>query len=112
MVSQIGLIIEQIVIMMLLMAVGYVVYKLKMIDDYTTKQLSSLVLYVVVPCIMLVSFTQDYSYEKFIGFFIALAASFVIIFIGIFVGRLMLGRRPTRASFVPSIRKTGAMVLP
>ena len=62
MVSQIGLIIEQIVIMMLLMAVGYVVYKLKMIDDYTTKQLSSLVLYVVVPCIMLVSFTQDYSY--------------------------------------------------
>ena len=26
--------------------------------------------------------------------------------------RLMLGRRPTRASFVPSIRKTGAMVLP
>ena len=57
MVSQIGLIIEQIVIMMLLMAVGYVVYKLKMIDDYTTKQLSSLVLYVVVLCIMLVSFT-------------------------------------------------------
>ena len=56
--SQLLLIIEQIVIMMVLMAVGYVIYKIRMIDDYTTKQLSSLILYVVVPCIMLVSFTQ------------------------------------------------------
>ena len=79
--SQLLLIIEQIVIMMVLMAVGYVIYKIRMIDDYTTKQLSSLILYVVVPCIMLVSFTQEYSYDKFIGFFIALTASFVIIFI-------------------------------
>ena len=68
--SQLLLIIEQIVIMMALMAVGYVIYKIRMIDDYTTKQLSSLILYVVVPCIMLVSFTQEYSYDKFIGFFI------------------------------------------
>ena len=52
--SQLLLIIEQIVIMMVLMAVGYVIYKIRMIDDYTTKQLSSLILYVVVPCIMLV----------------------------------------------------------
>ena len=90
--SQLLLIIEQIVIMMVLMAVGYVIYKIRMIDDYTTKQLSSLILYVVVPCIMLVSFTQEYSYDKFIGFFIALTASFVIIFIGIFAGRIILGK--------------------
>ena len=90
--SQLLLIIEQIVIMMALMAVGYVIYKIRMIDDYTTKQLSSLILYVVVPCIMLVSFTQEYSYDKFIGFFIALIASFVIIFIGIFAGRIILGK--------------------
>ena len=112
MVSQIGLIIEQIVVMMLLMAVGYVVYKLKMIDDYTTKQLSSLVLYVVVPCIMLVSFTQDYSYEKFIGFFIALAASFVIIFIGIFVGRLMISKDTGLEQYACGFSNAGIIGIP
>lgn len=110
--SQLLLIIEQIVIMMALMAVGYVIYKIRMIDDYTTKQLSSLILYVVVPCIMLVSFTQEYSYDKFIGFFIALIASFVIIFIGIFAGRIILGKDTGLEQYACGFSNAGIMGIP
>ena len=110
--SQLLLIIEQIVIMMVLMAVGYVIYKIRMIDDYTTKQLSSLILYVVVPCIMLVSFTQEYSYDKFIGFFIALTASFVIIFIGIFAGRIILGKDTGLEQYACGFSNAGIIGIP
>ena len=110
--SQLLLIIEQIVIMMALMAVGYVIYKIRMIDDYTTKQLSSLILYVVVPCIMLVSFTQEYSYDKFIGFFIALIASFVIIFIGIFAGRIILGKDTGLEEYACGFSNAGIIGIP
>ena len=109
---QLLLIIEQIVIMMALMAVGYVIYKIRMIDDYTTKQLSSLILYVVVPCIMLVSFTQEYSYDKFIGFFIALIASFVIIFIGIFAGRIILGKDTGLEQYACGFSNAGIIGIP
>ena len=110
--SQLLLIIEQIVIMMALMAVGYVIYKIRMIDEYTTKQLSSLILYVVVPCIMLVSFTQEYSYDKFIGFFIALIASFVIIFIGIFAGRIILGKDTGLEQYACGFSNAGIIGIP
>ena len=110
--SQLLLIIEQIVIMMALMAVGYVIYKIRMIDDYTTKQLSSLILYVVVPCIMLVSFTQEYSYDKFIGFFIALIASLVIIFIGIFAGRIILGKDTGLEQYACGFSNAGIIGIP
>lgn len=110
--SQLLLIIEQIVIMMALMAVGYVIYKIRMIDDYTTKQLSSLILYVVVPCIMLVSFTQEYSYDKFIGFFIALIASFVIIFIGIFAGRIIFGKDTGLEQYACGFSNAGIIGIP
>lgn len=110
--SQLLLIIEQIVIMMALMAVGYVIYKIRMIDDYTTKQLSSIILYVVVPCIMLVSFTQEYSYDKFIGFFIALIASFVIIFIGIFAGRIILGKDTGLEQYACGFSNAGIIGIP
>ena len=110
--SQLLLIIEQIVIMMVLMAVGYVIYKIRMIDDYTTKQLSSLILYVVVPCIMLVSFTQEYSFDKFIGFFIARTASFVIIFIGIFAGRIILGKDTGLEQYACGFSNAGIIGIP
>ena len=110
--SQLLLIIEQIVIMMALMAVGYVIYKIRMIDYYTTKQLSSLILYVVVPCIMLVSFTQEYSYDKFIGFFIALTASFVIIIIGIFAGRIILGKDTGLEQYACGFSNAGIIGIP
>ena len=110
--SQLLLIIEQIVIMMVLMAVGYVIYKIRMIDDYTTKQLSSLILYVVVPCIMLVSFTQEYSNHKFIGFFIALTASCVIIFIGIFAGRIILGKDTGLEQYACGFSNAGIIGIP
>ena len=52
--NELLVIVRQIVIMFLLMSVGFFIYKKKMIDDHSTKQLTDIVLYVVNPALSLV----------------------------------------------------------
>ena len=44
--NELLVIVRQIVIMFLLMSVGFFIYKKKMIDDHSTKQLTDIVLYI------------------------------------------------------------------
>ena len=45
---------RQIITLYLLMAVGYVLGKLKLIDDHGAASMSTLVMYIVSPCMLLV----------------------------------------------------------
>ena len=47
---------RQIITLYLLMAVGYVLGKLKLIDDHGAASMSTLVMYIVSPCMLLVAF--------------------------------------------------------
>ena len=88
--SELFVIVRQIVIMFLLMSVGFLIYKKKMIDDHSTKQLTDIVLYIVNPALSLVSFQQSFSADKLIGVMIVFVLSFVTIFLGIFVGKIVI----------------------
>ena len=90
--NELLVIVRQIVIMFLLMSVGFFIYKKKMIDDHSTKQLTDIVLYVVNPALSLVSFQQSFSVDKLVGFMIVFVLSFATIFLGIFVGRIVIGK--------------------
>ena len=90
--NELLVIVRQIVIMFLLMSVGFFIYKKKMIDDHSTKQLTDIVLYVVNPALSLVSFQQSFSVDKLVGFMIVFVLSFATIFLGIFVGKIVIGK--------------------
>lgn len=90
--TELLLIIKQIIIMFLMVALGYIVYKRKLIDDYSTKQVTDLVIYVVTPCIVITSFSQEFSMDKLLGFGIALILSFVSLAIGLILGKILLGK--------------------
>ena len=98
--NELLVIVRQIVIMFLLMSVGFFIYKKKMIDDHSTKQLTDIVLYVVNPALSLVSFQQSFSADKLIGFMIVFVLSFATIFLGIFVGRIVIGKDTRRSSYM------------
>ena len=70
--SQFFLIIRQLAMMFLLVVLGVILYRKDMLSDKTTKQISNLILYIVSPCITVVSFIQPYSTEKLIGFGVSL----------------------------------------
>lgn len=110
--SQFFLIIRQLAMMFLLVVLGVILYRKDMLSDKTTKQISNLILYIVSPCITVVSFIQPYSTEKLIGFGVSLLYSFIIIFIGLGVGRLVLGDSRRLETYACGFSNAGFVGIP
>lgn len=72
------LLIDQIVIQFIMMIVGFLLVKIKLIDDYGTTALSKLVLYVIMPCSILKSFQIQISNELVKSLGVALVAAALI----------------------------------
>lgn len=76
-----GIVIEKILEMFILMLVGVIVYKAKVVDETISKNLSNLLLMVVTPLLILKTYQTDFNMELFQGLLITLAASAVHIFV-------------------------------
>ena len=57
----------QIIKMFFMIAIGYLLYKKKVITDASTAVLSNLLLMVATPCTLITSFNQEFSSEKLVN---------------------------------------------
>lgn len=57
------LIVQQVFVLLLLIVVGFLCGKKKIITDKGSKQMTDIVLYVVTPCVMISAFQRDFSFE-------------------------------------------------
>lgn len=77
------ILIEQVFIMFLLLLVGFVLYKIKMISDATNKQLTDIVLHVVTPALIISTYQLDYDATQaknmLLGFFLSFLSMFIAI---------------------------------
>lgn len=55
------IVVNQVFIMFLLIAVGFLLYQLKLISDQTNRQLATIVLYVVSPALILNTYQMDFN---------------------------------------------------
>ena len=110
--SELVVIVKQIIIMFLLMMVGFVIYRKKMVDDHTTKQLTDFVLYLVNPALSLVSFQQIFSYAKLYGFLMVFIVSLFMIFLGIFAGKLIIGKDFSLEQYACGFSNAGFIGIP
>ena len=60
----VGILIKQIIVMVLMMSVGVVLAKVKMIDEDGVAQLSNLALYVATPAVVIASLDIDFKPEQ------------------------------------------------
>ena len=72
---------EQIAKLFIMIFMGYVVVKMGLLKDEDSKVLSTLVLYLIVPCVILNAFQVDYTLEKVSGLELACIASLLLLFI-------------------------------
>ena len=84
---------RQIITLYLLMAVGYVLGKLKLIDDHGAASMSTLVMYIVSPCMLLVAFQRPIEQDTLHNFYVVVAVSLLLHVAFIVLSRLMIHAR-------------------
>lgn len=86
------MIIQQVVIMFLLAAIGCVMFKTGKITKEGSKSLANILLYLCLPCVIINGFLVDYSRERVIGLVISAGVALLVLVLSILVSRLLCGK--------------------
>lgn len=86
-------VLNQVIELFLLMGIGYAASKAGMIDDKCSTQITSLLCYVVSPCVIVYAFQKKFSQDMFSNLLIVAAAAFVINIIAIIVGQVLFNKK-------------------
>lgn len=81
---------QQVLILFVLIAVGVIAQKLKILTPDGVKSITELMLYVVTPCLFINSFQREYEPELIKGFFIAAAAAVVCHVVAIILASILI----------------------
>lgn len=82
----------QVVTMILLTAVGYVMYKCGKISQEGSKALGNILIYLSLPCVIINSFLVERTPERIIGFFVSALMAALVLALSMLLSRLILGR--------------------
>ncbi len=80
----------QIIIMFLLILIGIICYRIRLIDQNTNKKLSDIVLMLVSPVLIIISYQREYDETLLSGLFISLILAVITHIFGIVIGKVML----------------------
>lgn len=83
--------------MLILLSVGYGLYKGKLLGDETTKQLSNIAITIINPIVIFNSYQTEFAPEKLRGLLVALVLSFAAQ--GLFIGAATIIVRPPRQDY-------------
>lgn len=82
------LLIQQVLIMFLLAAVGYICFRTKKITMEGCRTISNILIYLSLPCVIINSFLVEYSTERLEGLVYSAAAALVVMVIAIGISRI------------------------
>ena len=88
---------NQIAIMFLIIVVGFVSHKVNLIDKETNKKLSDIVLMLINPIVILISYQREFEVDLLKGLMISLALALVTHTVGIAAGYVLLRRNKHRS---------------
>ena len=80
---------QQVLVLFILIAVGFICGKKKIITDFSARHMTDIVLYVVTPCVMISAFQREFSFELLSGLIICVACSALIFAVSILICNLI-----------------------
>lgn len=87
---------NQVIILFVLIAVGFLCNKVKLLNDITVKGMANFVLYVVSPCVIINSYQREYNAEMLNGLLISAAAALASHIINILIVHLIIHDKDKR----------------
>lgn len=114
--SNFVIIAQQVMVLFILIAVGFVCGKRGVITEHASKVMTDIVLYVVTPCVMVSAFQREFSFETLGKVAVAAVTALVIMAASILLARLVfrdkdISRRKVR-QFAVIFSNCGFMSLP
>lgn len=103
---------EQITKMVIMMSFGYVLFKIKWLSNHTTKDLSTILLKVITPCVIVTSFMVGFSQEILNSLVIAFGLSVTSLLIGVFISRVFFKEDKMLNRFAIAFSNTGFLGIP
>jgi len=88
-----GILFNQIIIIFIIIFIGAICYKIKLIDDETNKRLSDILLYLVTPAVIFVSYQRDFSKDLMEGLLLSLLFATVVHAAGIFISYVLIRKK-------------------
>ncbi len=82
--------VNKIIEMFLIMVIGAVTFKTGIADNGTSKRMSSILLNVITPCMIIVSYQMEFDRDLLIGLILTLGLSVASIFLSILLSRLLI----------------------
>lgn len=82
----------QVVTMILLAAVGYVMFRTGKISQEGSKSMGNLLIFLSLPCVIINSFLVERTPERITGFFISALMAILVLVLSMIISRLVLGR--------------------
>ena len=79
---------QQTLVMFLLIAIGYTLYKTKKITKEGSRDMAATLLHIILPCVIVKSFCTEYSVEKSNHLLISFVLSVVCLGISMLISRL------------------------
>lgn len=80
---------QQVLVLFILIAVGFVCGKTGMITEHASKKMTDIVLYVVTPCVMVNAFQREFSFDLLTQVFIAAGIAAAILTASVFLVKLI-----------------------
>lgn len=94
------------------MAIGFVLYKKKMVTAQGSKELGSLLLYVILPVVIIKSYLVDFSWELLRGLGLSFLVALVTLIIAILLSRAAFGKRYPVEHFSSAFSNAGFIGIP
>lgn len=106
------ILIKQILVMLAMMAVGVVLFKLKLVDEKGVGQLSNLALYVATPCVVIQALAIDFDAERLVTGGWVMAFFLLIFIVSVGIARVLCGSADRVGQFAVVFSNSGFVGIP
>lgn len=103
---------NQIIKMFLMIAVGYLLGRKKVVVEDTTARLSNILLMVATPCTLITSFNQEYTAEKWQGLLVSFGLSAFVYVFNILLANVICKKGDRTAKFCTIFSNAGFIGIP
>lgn len=94
---------KQIFLMFIYMMIGFTLYKKKMITKQGSKELATLLLYVILPMAIIKPFMIEFDYDKLVGLGKSFVIAVVALALSMLVAKLIFGKKHSDGKLLCSV---------